>query len=190
MSHCVCVCVCVCVSVCVCVCMCVYDVRGQFMRLSFPFPLCGIQKLTSGCHAWWHLPLSAGSVKSFFFFNFYFMHIGGLTECMSVWGQIPWNWSYRQLWVAMWMLGIESRFSGRAACALNYWAISPATVKSFKVSCQLVHPNTLEDCLGLFLPASLFKCNSPLKPGSWGTSNLGKTNEHGERSSTRNQDKV
>jgi hypothetical protein len=38
----------------------------------------------------------------------------------------PWNWSYRWLWGAMWLLGIEPRFSGRAASVLNCWAISPA----------------------------------------------------------------
>ena len=34
--------------------------------------------------------------------------------------------SYRQLWAAMWMLRVEPRSSGRAATALNHWAISPA----------------------------------------------------------------
>jgi hypothetical protein len=33
---------------------------------------------------------------------------------------IPWNWSYRQLQAAMWVLGIEIRFSGRAASALKH----------------------------------------------------------------------
>lgn len=34
--------------------------------------------------------------------------------------------SYRQLWTAMWVLGIEPVFSGRAVSALIRWAISPA----------------------------------------------------------------
>jgi hypothetical protein len=33
--------------------------------------------------------------------------------------QIPWNWSYRQLQAAMWVLRIESRCPGRVANALN-----------------------------------------------------------------------
>ena len=39
---------------------------------------------------------------------------------------ISWNWNYRQLWVTMWLLGIELRTSGRAVSALNCWAISLA----------------------------------------------------------------
>ena len=33
--------------------------------------------------------------------------------------QISWNWSYRQLWAAMWVLGTEAGFSTRAVSALN-----------------------------------------------------------------------
>ena len=33
---------------------------------------------------------------------------------------------YRWLWDTMWLLGFELRTSGRAASALNHWAISPA----------------------------------------------------------------
>ena len=40
--------------------------------------------------------------------------------------QVPWNWNYRELWTAVWVLGIEPRSSGRAVSALNCWAISPA----------------------------------------------------------------
>lgn len=36
------------------------------------------------------------------------------------------DWSYRQLWVTLWVLGIELRSFGRAALALNCWTISPA----------------------------------------------------------------
>ena len=32
---------------------------------------------------------------------------------------VPWNHSYRQLYI-MWVLGIESRSSGKAASALNH----------------------------------------------------------------------
>jgi len=45
---------------------------------------------------------------------------------MSVWERwICWNWSYRQLWATMQVLGIEPGSSGRPASALNHWAISP-----------------------------------------------------------------
>ena len=34
--------------------------------------------------------------------------------------------SHRWLWATMWLLGLELRMSGRAASAVNLWAISPA----------------------------------------------------------------
>jgi hypothetical protein len=43
--------------------------------------------------------------------------------CMSEEGP---GFHYRWLWATMWLLGIELRASGRAASALNCWAISPA----------------------------------------------------------------
>ena len=47
-------------------------------------------------------------------------------SCASVWGhQILWNWSYRQLWVAMWVLGIEPGSFGRTDSATNHQVISP-----------------------------------------------------------------
>lgn len=36
----------------------------------------------------------------------------------------PWNWSYRWQWAAMWTLGTEPEFSGRAASTLNSCIIS------------------------------------------------------------------
>ena len=44
--------------------------------------------------------------------------------------QVPWNWSYRQLWAAMWVLGIEPRPFRRATNTLNCWTISPVRVVS------------------------------------------------------------
>lgn len=42
---------------------------------------------------------------------------------------VPWNGSYRQLWIATWDLESELRFSARAAVALNCWvASSPQTI--------------------------------------------------------------
>ena len=47
---------------------------------------------------------------------FYFLCV--LVFCL--WGcRISWNWSYRQLWAAMWLLGIEPRSFGREASALK-----------------------------------------------------------------------
>ena len=43
--------------------------------------------------------------------------------------QVPWNWTYRQLCAAIWVLGMEARSSGRAASALNCWVISPVPGK-------------------------------------------------------------
>ena len=52
--------------------------------------------------------------------------------CLHVWaphtclarsgGQSLWNWCYRWVWAAMWVLGTEPRSSGRAASALKQWA--------------------------------------------------------------------
>lgn len=43
--------------------------------------------------------------------------------------QILWSWDYRWLWADMWALSIEHRSSARTACALNRWAVSPASPK-------------------------------------------------------------
>lgn len=37
----------------------------------------------------------------------------------SGWNWIPWNWNYRQLWTAMWALGIKPRPPARRASVLN-----------------------------------------------------------------------
>jgi hypothetical protein len=44
--------------------------------------------------------------------------------------QMPWNWSYKQLWATMWMMEIEYWFSGRATSVLNNWVISLGTKKT------------------------------------------------------------
>jgi hypothetical protein len=63
------------------------------------------------------------------FNTFFFMHWCYLPACMSVWGcQVPCNWSERQLWATMWVLGIEPWSSRRAVSTLNQWTISPAHV--------------------------------------------------------------
>lgn len=43
--------------------------------------------------------------------------------------QILWSWDYRWLWADMWALSTEPRSSARTECALNWWAISPASRK-------------------------------------------------------------
>jgi len=74
------------------------------------------------------LPLLSGMQASplgtsFLLKYLFFMYTGVWLACISVWRcQIPWDWSYRQLWAAMWLLGIEPGSSGGAA--LNHWAIS------------------------------------------------------------------
>lgn len=40
--------------------------------------------------------------------------------------QIPWDWSYTLVWVAVWGLGLEPWFSGRASDS-NHWVIFPAS---------------------------------------------------------------
>ena len=76
---------------------------------------------------------------------------------MSVWGcQIPWNWNYRQLWAATWVLGIEPRSFGRAATALNCWAVSPAPGFCF-LNCSLSLVIQFLS-LGLWLPHDLIYC--------------------------------
>ena len=55
------------------------------------------------------------------------MTLSVLPAWTSVWGcWVLWYWSYRQVWAAMWVLGMEPGFSGRAVNALNHWTISPA----------------------------------------------------------------
>ena len=55
-----------------------------------------------------------------------------LVFCLHVWrSQISWKGSYRQLWVDLWILGIEPRSSGRTASALNCWHLSSSFVCLF-----------------------------------------------------------
>ena len=111
--------------------------------------LCGFGACpgTSSCRPGWprthrDLPASASQVLGlkacattawqtcifiFILFYFNFMIYLSFILCALVWRcQVPWNWIFRQLWAAMWVLGIESGSSGRAVSALNRWAISPA----------------------------------------------------------------
>lgn len=42
---------------------------------------------------------------------------------------ITWNWSYRCLWVATWLLGLEPRSSAKTANGFNHRAISPVSIR-------------------------------------------------------------
>jgi hypothetical protein len=72
-----------------------------------------------------------------YFFEFFLLYVYGcfvwyMSMChVHIWCKtkllISWTSSYRQFWAAMWVPGINwTRSSGRAASALNHWAISPA----------------------------------------------------------------
>lgn len=61
------------------------------------------------------------------------------TEVRQCW--IPWNWNFRQLLVAMWILGIEPRFPGRA------------------VNVQSIAETSLQPCFVLFCLDRLLVCS-------------------------------
>jgi hypothetical protein len=56
------------------------------------------------------------------------MHMSDLSSYIPEEGK---GLHYRWLWATMWLLGIELRTSGRAASALNCWAISPDPGSNF-----------------------------------------------------------
>ena len=71
--------------------------------------------------------------------DLFYTYISVLLEYMSVHqvptpirrGQwIPWDWNYRWLWTVLWVTGTKLKSSGRAASALNCWALSPALRKT------------------------------------------------------------
>ena len=99
---------CVCVCVCVCV-VCTYtyvhlcvETRCQPLQL-----LSSSFKIKNKLYAW-----------------VYCMPMCLCVTCVLC----PWrlNLSYLRLIAAIWLLGVGRRSSGRAAGALNHWAISPA----------------------------------------------------------------
>lgn len=57
----------------------------------------------------------------------FFTCISVLPVCMSVLGCVPLKLSYRQLWGALWVLGIELRSPERLVCVPGCWAISLST---------------------------------------------------------------
>jgi len=68
---------------------------------------------------------------------------------------------YRWLWAAMWLLGIELRTSGRAASALNHWAISPAPLTCFLTEHRTTSPRGGLTHNGLGLPSSVMNDEMP-----------------------------
>jgi hypothetical protein len=59
------------------------------------------------------------------------MCIGVLPVCAFVWRFYTWNWSYRELWAAMWVLGIDPGSSGKSVSARNCWVIFLPQVSNF-----------------------------------------------------------
>jgi len=70
----------------------------------------------------------------------FYLCVSLCTTCMSsVFGSRkrvfgPWNWSYRWLWISMWVLGTEPGSSGGTASVLIHWAISSAPLDKILIS--------------------------------------------------------
>jgi hypothetical protein len=110
------------------------------------------QGLNSGCQAYtasaltcWAIPLPQRLVILILFLRIWVfcLHICMHTVCVCLvltearqGYQISCNWSYRQVWAAMWLLGIEPKSSRKAGSALNIWDLSP--VPDFFLWCDLV----------------------------------------------------
>lgn len=79
--------------------------------------------------------------SNFIFLTLLFMHMGVLLACMSMYHFLAWCPLRREKGIesprtgvldgceppCMWVLGIETRFSGRTVCVLNCYAISSAS---------------------------------------------------------------
>ena len=100
-----------------------------------------ITGITGGCE----LPdMGAGnwnpsSVRACTFLKF--MCIGVFPACMGVSDPLELELQI-VAWASMWVLGIEHGSSGRAVCAFNSWAVSPACTLRHWVSLLLVIHNT------------------------------------------------
>lgn len=82
----------------------------------------------------WKMLRVSPFVSSLFLFHVHWH----LPVCSSGWVcWIPWKWGYRQLWAAVWMLGIDPVSFGRAAGAFNCWDTSLAPHVIFWESCSL-----------------------------------------------------
>lgn len=80
----------------------------------------------------------------FFFFHFhvsrYFVYTYDSILCACLVSMevrrghwIPWDFNYRQVWAAMWLLGIEPGSSERVASVLISWATSPVLGVVFNI---------------------------------------------------------
>jgi hypothetical protein len=81
------------------------------------------------CHFIFEIPL----LKVYLCASLLLIHMNILPACVCLMPreirgghQMPWNWSYRWLWAATWVLGTEPKSSAAVASEVNHWAISPA----------------------------------------------------------------
>lgn len=61
------------------------------------------------------VPLPRMKKTDKFSFSILFLYVHWCFACMYDCVRIPWNWSYRQSWAAMWLLRIKPRSSGDQA---------------------------------------------------------------------------
>jgi hypothetical protein len=104
--------------------------------------------LTAIALRWWQ----QWQMSRWYFF-LWFIYVHWRFVCMYVYVRVPdppWNWSYRQLWDAMWMLGIELESSRRAANAFNCWAISPTPNRRLFQPTDLVYVPGIAQCTTLW----------------------------------------
>lgn len=57
---------------------------------------------------------------------------------------ILWNWSFRQLYAIIWVLGIKYRLSSRITSVLNYQVISPPQLFKHSIfsACNIINKST------------------------------------------------
>ena len=84
--------------------------------------------------------------------------------------QVPWRWSYRSLWAAMWVLETEPRCSARSATGLNLWAILPAPGTLFLSHFVLQDSLSFNFWVNLPLPLTMEYRNCTGTPPHWNLS--------------------
>lgn len=86
--------------------------------------ICHYTYSVCACHTFHEISTKIGGLPLRFIVCVY---MSALYACMTL-HQKRIRSRCRWLWATMWLLGLELRSSGRAACTLNHWAISPAPV--------------------------------------------------------------